>query len=203
MAGLRNKLDELTRSYPWPREKPAVAPNDHGFFNRADRKSLQKHLTTGTRLVVELGSWLGASMRWMLDSAPNSMGISVDHWRGSDEHQDEDKWRDVLPVLYETFVVNCWNYRHRLVAMREDSTTALSIIHDMGFEPDLLYIDAAHDYEGAYADISAALKYFPKAAIVGDDWSRGGVKEAVRRCMKEFPAYRRVGHGPNWELRRK
>lgn len=40
----------------------------------------------------------------------------------------------------------------------------------VGISPDVIYIDADHHYEPAKEDISTALKLFPDAVLVGDDY---------------------------------
>lgn len=69
--------------------------------------------------------------------------------------------------------------------MRMDSCDALQLLHDFAIAPDLIYIDACHHFEGAYRDIATAVRLFPRAHIVGDDWDYEGVRKAAQTVARE------------------
>ena len=137
-------------------------------------------------MVVELGSWLGLSARFFLDIAPNAMVICVDHWQGSLEHHHDEKWRKMLPTLYETFLVNLWSYRDRIIPLKAGTIEGLKLIHSLGIHPDLIYIDASHEYDAVFQDVQTAMALFPKSTICGDDWSWDGVRQAVTENATHF-----------------
>src|SRR4051812_22659948 len=86
---LEDPVNRLRRAFPWPGEKPVIsAPIENpGWLGEGTDRVLARSLSDETRLVVELGAWLGMSTRFIADLAPNATVISVDHWRGSSEHQ--------------------------------------------------------------------------------------------------------------------
>lgn len=182
-------LDELRARYPWPATKPAADPEDHGWFQQCSRNLLGDRITPGTRLIVELGSWLGQSTRWLLERAPQATIIAVDTWEGGPDHHHnapkDPTLARLLPVLYEKFCVNMWAYRDRLIPMRSRSVDGLLELWDRcGLEPDLIYIDADHTTKAVIADIATATTWFPDAKIVGDDWCW----ETVRAGVEAFVA---------------
>ena len=75
-----NGLAQLRRRYPWPDTMPEVQPDDHGWFQDCNARLLRRFLGPRTRLIVELGSWLGKSARFMLAAAPRATVICIDHW---------------------------------------------------------------------------------------------------------------------------
>jgi|TARA_Y100000310_G_scaffold140352_1_gene139779 hypothetical protein len=162
-------------NYDWPSVKPDVPPDNHGWFRPANAEMLSKFLNDETSCVIELGSWLGSSTRFILEHAENATVIAIDHWLGSPEHNTplRDDVYDKLPTLYETFLVNCWEWKDRLIPVRENTKRGLTACYEAGLKPDLIYIDAGHDYESVMADITLSKKYFPDAVIVGDDWDWG------------------------------
>ncbi len=174
-------LTELRRRYPWPDTIPDVAPDDHGWFQPCNARLLGRFLGPETRLIVELGSWLGKSARFMLEAAPQATVLCVDHWLGSPECQ--------RPQLYETFLRNLWPWRDRVTAMRVGTIEGLHQIHGLGLTPQLIYVDAAHDYENVLADVTTSLDLFPAARIVGDDWL---YYEGVRRAVTELARAREM-----------
>lgn len=172
----------------WPSEKPQVEKDDHGWFTWGSEKVFEKLLSEKTQVVVELGSWLGKSTRFILDHAPNATVYAIDHWKGCVNHQRKENFQERLSTLYETFLVNCWEYRDRLVPVKTDTILGLEEIHHTGLKPDIVYIDASHDYKSVLADIEKTIELFPEAQIIGDDWLWGGqrpVKQAAEKCAKD------------------
>src|SRR5262249_51795368 len=84
-------LAKLSHDYPWPSAKPNVPiPTDKlGWFKESPRALMRRELTGETRLVVELGAWLGLSTRFIADLAPQAKVITIDHWQGSREHRED------------------------------------------------------------------------------------------------------------------
>jgi len=175
----------LRAAHPYPEQKPAVAPHDHGWLAEDTASALARHLSAKTRLVVELGAWLGRSARFITQCAPNATVIAVDHWQGSKEQQEHPEWKQMLPTLYETFLVNCWEEREQIIPLRMTTLEALHLLAHENIAPDLIYIDAAHDFESVIEDIRTARQLFPKALLVGDDWAAEGVQRAVETAAKE------------------
>lgn len=169
-------MNILREKYPWPTIKPNVLPDPQSMFSNT--QYMKKILNPNLTLIVELGSWLGGSTRFILDGAPNSVVLAIDHWKGSPEHQNNE-WSHKLPTLYETFLVNCWHYRHRLIPMKTTTLQGLQDIYDAGLRPDLFYVDAGHDYDSVMADLEKIHTLFPTSHIVGDDWGWPTVRNAV------------------------
>ena len=172
-------LARLAAMFPFPPQRPQVSPQEHGWLAAETADALQRHLSTSTRVVVELGSWLGRSTRFLARCVPQATIIAVDHWLGSEEHHTDEAYRRYLPTLYETFLVNCWPDRERIIPVRLSTLEGLSLLSQLGITPDLIYMDAAHDYQSVRRDLQTALHLFPMTSIVGDDWYQEGVRCAV------------------------
>ena len=117
----------------FPSSKPDLASNPHGWFYPPHRVVLSHVLNDSTSEVIELGSWLGKSTRFICDRAPNALLYAVDIWSNefslSDDHytnkahtevgvgknrnQQVDTNFEILKnqPLYETFFVTNWDYR--------------------------------------------------------------------------------------------
>jgi hypothetical protein len=143
------------------------------------RDLLARALSAETPLVIELGSWLGLSTRYIADRAPNAVVVAVDHWRGSPEHHRHPEWRAMLPRLYETFLALCWEYRGRIVPLRMTTLEGLRTVAEFGLEPALIYVDAEHSAEAVTAEVELARRLFPRAVLVGDDYDWPGIAPAV------------------------
>jgi hypothetical protein len=106
--------------------------------------------------------------------------IALDGWVGSVEHQTDPSVQTWLPTLYDTFLTNCWATRDRLTPVRQLSPHGIYTIRDAGVVPDLVYIDAEHDYDSVWRDIEVVHACFPRAIITGDDWTWESVRTAVQ-----------------------
>jgi hypothetical protein len=179
-------LNELKAQNRWPSEKPNVplAPQRDWLFP-STREVLARAVPHESRLIVELGSWTGRSTRYLADLAPQATVIAIDHWEGSVEHAADPELADFLPRLYDTFLAECWDYRGRVIPMRTRTVDGLLRIAQASLRPDLIYIDADHQYESVVADLTTALNLFPGATIVGDDWDWPSVRSAVETVTGE------------------
>ena len=173
------------------------------------------NLTEETQLIVELGSWLGYSARFMLENAPKAVVICIDHWRGSPEHEENDSASIYLPNLYNDFLSICWEYRDRIVPVRELTLDGMRVVAELGLTPDIVYVDASHDYESVKADLEMASRLFPTAELIGDDydgvaiWKDNkvvGIDYGVRRAVNHFVYDRGWGiqcAGRGWQILRR
>lgn len=173
-------IEDLKKVFSFPATPPAVSTSDHGWFGPEHVELLSGLLGPETKVFLELGSWLGKSTRFVASRAPKATVIAVDHWQGSVEHHTTPEWQAFLPTLYDTFIKNCWTYRERIVPLRMDTVSGMKLIHQHGVKPDIIFIDAGHDYISARADLSYALSLFPDAVLCGDDFLWPGVAQTVR-----------------------
>jgi len=192
-------IDRLRWDFPWPAHKPPIDEDLHGWFTPGNRRSLGQFLSDDTRLILELGSWLGKSARWMLDKAPHATLVAVDTWNGTNAFL-QLKMRDRLPTCYATFLRNCWSYRDRLIPVRRRTVDGMRLVAEAGLAPDLIYIDADHSYSAAKADMEMAHELFPEARLVGDDYQMKGVKRAVDEFARDKGLRVKVAAPDGWWL---
>lgn len=168
----------------WPKEKPDLLFSGHGWLNEENRRTLRRFVP-GARKIIEVGTWLGLSARFMADLAPQATVYCVDTWLGSYEHHENPDWSKFLPTLWDQFVVDCWDYRDRIVPVKMDSVEGmLQLFEDEQF-PDIIYIDGGHRYDVVYGDIKTAMALWPTARLIGDDWGWEGVRRAVEELVPE------------------
>lgn len=139
-------------------------------------------------VIVELGSWLGASAIHMARQVPTYGKVyCVDHWEGSAEHHQPHRTdvSHLLPRLYQQFLSNVIHagLTDKIIPIK---TSTLEAAQNLNVSPHLVYIDASHDYANVYQDICKWYeKVIPGGICCGDDWPREGVQRAVKRFAEE------------------
>jgi predicted O-methyltransferase YrrM len=150
------------------------------------------------RLVVEVGSWKGASAVTMA-AAAKAIALAdieilcVDTWVGSAEHwlvRDNPRFYPSLavehgqPTLYRQFLTNIVRSGHAdiVTPFPVPSITAAEVLRALKVTADAVYLDAGHGYEDVRADIASWWPLVrPGGILFGDDFSRAwpGLMKAV------------------------
>lgn len=185
-------LDALRKSYPWPEEKPEEYSEGRGWFLPLARKALREPARKA-KIILELGSYHGESTRWFCDNSKATV-IAVDHWKGSpdmfrmtDFHPGREQViepNEELTLLYETFCEKSWGYRDRIIPMRMTTLEGMQAVFKAGVKPDLIFLDASHQFEETVAEITLILALFPDAEVYGDDIDWGSVQRAIVEVQK-------------------
>lgn len=132
--------------------------------------------------VIEVGSWLGSSTRFIAELLPDHGKVyAIDTWQGSSEHADDPR----IPLLYQLFLSNVKHkgLTHKIVPIRMYSLEAAKALN---IKADLIYIDASHDTQSVIDDINAWFPHLKKNGIMcGDDWLWPSVSKAVERIANE------------------
>ena len=174
-------LVKLSAICPWPEERPSVENAFRAFDRLAEGASeiLNHELSDDTRLILELGSWLGHSTRFIAERAPNAVVVGIDHWCGSPEDRRDPARKAMLPKLYETFLGLCWDYRSRLIPLRMTTLQGLRTVAEHGVKPDLIYVAESHGFESVAGELELIFHLFPQAVVAGGNYDRPGVAPAL------------------------
>jgi hypothetical protein len=147
--------------------------NDHS-------EEFAKLLGPDSRLIIEIGSWLGNSALHIASLAPSAEVVCIDTWLGAREmwenHGDASRYGTLklingYPSLYYYFLANV------VRAGKQSQITPFPVSSGVGFEwlrrnappPDLVYVDGSHNFNDVCSDIRDAMALNPKV-ICGDDF---------------------------------
>jgi hypothetical protein len=134
---------------------------------------MHKLIDSSTTCILELGSFLGKSTNFLAQHAPQATVIAVDLWDNdlligdSIYNQSEENLGVLRSVpLYDTFLVNLWPRRcdhggssvRGVLPMRMRTVEAIEMLHKANIQPDVIYIDAGHEYNDVFADIELCLR---------------------------------------------
>ena len=139
---------------PYSNLEKILPYDDFGFFCNENQLMLEKIIKEKKVLiVVELGAFLGKSTRFIAKCLPdNGKVYAVDHWKGNKEHQNPQRL-DVyykLPFLYEQFLSNVI-YEGLCEKIIPVKMTTLQAAESLNLYPDLIYVDASHDFDSVMA----------------------------------------------------
>jgi hypothetical protein len=168
-------------------------------------------------IAIDVGVWKGQSVARLSEAMrrvrPDSVLLAIDTFLGSPGHWDRtrpDRISDSLglvhgwPSLYWQFLSNMVHTGHaeRVVPLPQTSDNAAILVAKLRLRPDLVHIDAAHEYEPVKRDIEIYWKLLrPGGIMVGDDYPWPGVKQAA----DEFAAANKLELeviNPKWILRK-
>ena len=85
--------------------------------------------------------------------------------------------------------MNLWDLRRTVTPMKMLTVDAIRATKAAGLAPDLIYVDADHDYAGVRRDVELCSRLFPDAVLVGDDWDYAGVREAAQELRGSRPLH--------------
>lgn len=198
------EMDPVTALFhhisPYAGFDPDAWPADMQGWGSEDPVFLEVMSALKPKLIVEVGSWKGASAIHMARLAKvlrlDCRIICIDTWLGSAEHVlgQRPEWRESLqfkygfPQIYYTFLANVVRagVADRIVPLANSSDNAALILGAKNVSPDLIYVDGAHEEEAVYRDLRHYWSLLaPGGALIGDDFGWEGVKRAAERFAVE------------------
>lgn len=151
------------------------------------------------KVIIEVGTWKGASAFHMTDLCLENQYkdfevICVDTWLGSVEHWTgmfphiQPLLRNGRPILFEQFISNVIHkgYQDFITPLPVDSINGFAILKSFDIKIDLIYVDAAHDYESAKLDFSLYSQLLRSGGyLIGDDFFHQPIKKAAFEIFGE------------------
>jgi hypothetical protein len=154
------------------------------------------------RLIVEVGTWKGASAinmaRLCRERGLPTQIICIDTWLGSITaylgreqspliHKSLSH-RNGWPQVYFQFLANVVRHGFQgvITPLPQTSDIGAKLLAHFGIVPDLVYIDASHDYDNTYRDLVAYSNLLRAGGVLfGDDYIDW---EGVTRAVNEIAA---------------
>ena len=155
--------------------------------------------TVRPKQIIEIGSWKGHSANHMIDVCrENNIDariVCVDTFLGGPEHWllpgalESLQRKNGQPTILNGFLANTIARGNvgKVFPLCLDSPAAASVLAHFDFKADLIFVDAAHDYDAVTRDI---LKYYPllsaDGVMFGDDYQFKPLADAVHDCARKL-----------------
>lgn len=149
--------------------------------------------------IVEIGVWKGGSTITMAkklkELALDGFVIAVDTWLGSSEHWIDRELSMHLcinngyPNLFYKFMSNiiAKEVRDYVIPVPMDSVNASKLLGFHQVIPDIIHLDAGHDYRSVFSDLEAWWAMLrPGGIMIGDDYAPEGGWIEVRAAFDDF-----------------
>lgn len=176
--------------YPYNTIETLLPFDGSGHFGSNQSKGLDLLIKKyDPRIVVEIGSYLGSSTRYIAKRlSADGIIYAVDHWLGNTEWHNQPNFAQAQSLFYLKFLSNIIHEElcHKIIPIKMPSIEAAYYFKD---KADLIFIDGAHDYESVYKDLCAWYPHVAEGGVLcGDDFNWGAsrpVKNAVERFARE------------------
>lgn len=189
----------------------AIFPN---FWQDVDRSSLVEDAnsmfadaetfawlikTVRPKQIIEIGSWKGHSANYVIDMCRendiDARIVCVDTFLGGPEHWllpgaiETLHRKNGQPTILNGFLANTIARKNvdRVFPFCLDSTAASFVFAHFDFKADMIFVDAAHDYDAVVRDV---MNYYPLLSEIGvmfgDDYQHKPLADAVHDCAKNL-----------------
>lgn len=131
--------------------------------------------TISPKKIIEMGTCAGSSADAYLSAAPDAEYIGIDVFVVNTRHDDHSPWDpyEIAERLFESRGFN--NYQMLKTDLRQLSS--------LPCRADFVVVDAAHDFDNAYADLKLALTAEPAFIFVDDCDDENAAKPAIDRFL--------------------
>ena len=154
----------VTHTLPWPPSPVTGTSADR--LSQADC-DLLKTLAQDCSLIIEVGTFLGASACTMLGAMPpHGRLVTIDTFSGA----IFTDWPGEKVMAYAAKRLECWRAEGRATVICGDSVGTARLFADG--VADMVFLDGAHDYDSVMADIRAWLpRIRPDGWLAGHDFN--------------------------------
>lgn len=159
------------------------------------------------KTIVEVGAWKGASTIHMARLCKalklDTLIYSIDCWVGplgvrlcpTPPTPIPKHWSE--PTFYQQYLFNIHyaGCHDCVIPFQAMTVPAARVLRDWHVQPELIYVDAAHDFQSAWDDIHAYWPLLQRGGIMlGDDYrSQPGIHD-VGSAVRKFAAQNRLIH---------
>lgn len=134
--------------------------------------------------ILEIGAFEGRSTVWFLENIPNCTVMTIDTWKGGNDHSPDNPEINFTKVR-ENFDYNVQSFKDRVSIINSTSFQALSYLVSCGKKFDFIYVDGSHTAIDVNLDLILSFKLMTINSIIYcDDYLWGFNEFDVYNCPK-------------------
>ncbi|KAM3577504.1 hypothetical protein VYU27_000667 [Nannochloropsis oceanica] len=205
LADLTENLMRKDARVGYPSAEPEVEPESFGWLFSAQQILLDHVLGDETRVVVQLGAYLGKTTLFIAEHAPRALIFVVDPWDNAVLKTEPSLNKNFANIdlfdrvpFYQTFLRNTWHLAARrrpdegdrlvgVVPLRMGFDEGLALLKaDLSLRPDVLYWEGFPDEAGLLQTLGTVKEAFPGVVVVGDGYNYPEVQAGLTRASKDL-----------------
>lgn len=192
---------------PWsPPFSPSLPQTiSFGWLFPAQQILLNHVLREETRVVVQLGAYLGKTTLFIAEHAPRALIFVVDPWDNAVLKAEPSLNKNFANIdlfdrvpFFSTFLRNTWHMAARrrpdegdrlvgVVPLRMGFEEGLALLKaELGLRPDVLYWEGFPNEAGLLQTLGAVKEAFPGVVVVGDGYNYPEVQAGLARASKDL-----------------
>jgi len=186
-------IDKIFVENPYNNFDASCYPLDLQTWTNNDKIFKETILELKPSIIIEVGSWKGATaIIWakiIKQYKLNTKIVCIDTFLGSSSHWSRlrTEFKDLrlkngYPTLYYQFLANVIHAgcQDVIVPLPNTSMAGYLILENLGVSSEMIFIDAAHDFDSCYIDIKYYLNLLAlNGRMFGHDYNLQSVKMAV------------------------
>ena len=133
--------------------------------------------TISPKKIIEMGTCAGSSADAYLSAAPEAEYLGIDLFGVNTRHDDQSPW-DPYQVARRLFESRGFKNYQLL-------KTDLRSLSSLPCQADFVIVDAAHDFDSAYADLKLAMTASPAFLFVDDSDDVNGAQPAIEQFLSQ------------------
>lgn len=133
--------------------------------------------TIAPKKIIEMGVCAGSSADAYLSAAPEAEYLGIDVFNMNTRHDDRSPW-DPYDVARQLFSARGFKNYQLL-------KTDLRSLSSLPYQADFVIVDAAHDFDSAYADLKLAMTASPRFVFVDDADDVNEAKPAIEKFLSQ------------------
>ncbi|MEA5523361.1 class I SAM-dependent methyltransferase, partial [Limnoraphis robusta] len=154
-----------------------------GWFTDSEKLALFRTVQAQPKdgKVLEIGSFMGRSTNAIAHASVNTNReiYALDVWLDFGEDLDDRAQSDNGIFILNSFLKNTQWFLEKLRVLKGSTTQYKYLLSQLEF--DLIFVDAAHDYQNVVNDISIALTCIkPNGFMIGHDYHNMGGQEVIQ-----------------------
>ena len=107
------------------------------------------------------------------------MVIAIDTWRNVNNNNSRKN-------LYNTFIVNTWNHRSKIIPLKMENIKAAKYLSDMEVRPNVIFLNIDVKYSSDYLSILNSV--FPNTLMIGNKVK--GLSKQIKAFVEKHKEYK-------------